>query len=516
MKKLIQNLFTTQKELSEKDFRRAGRGMLFDGVCSTSMSTLQGGPFLAAFAIALGASNYEVGLLASIGFLSQFSQLGGLFLVQKYPRRKGIVVLSAGVSRLLWLFILLIPVLFLNRGVTFLMQWLFLAALAGAVAGPAWNSLVRDIVPQEKMGRLFSKRLVLGTTCAMAITLGGGYFVDYWKTWFPNNPLYAYSIMFGAGILFGLAGVITISRLPEPEMAAQKKMKLSSLLLGPVKDKNFKGILKYIAFWNFSINLAGPFFIVYLLQRLKLPLSTVTMLVVTSQASNIVFLRIWGKLADRFSNKSVLGISGPLFLLAILLWTFTTLPEPHMLTIPLLFVIHALSGMSTAGTSLATANIAMKLSPRGQAHSYMTVYGLLGAATGAIAPILGGVFADFFATRELSIQLNWAQADQAMSVYALNLKALDFLFLITFILGLFSLRFLNRVTEKGEVEDKVVVQELINETFATVKTVGTVHGLRYLVAGPVATVHRLLRKGDSPNHEKQTGQSETETPDQNL
>ena len=223
MTKLTDSLFRTQKELSEKDYRRAGRGMLIDGVCSTSMSTLQGGPFLAAFAIALGASNYKVGLLASIGFLSQFSQLGGLFLVQKYPRRRGIVVISAGVSRLLWILILLIPVLFLNRGVTFLMQWLFLAALVGAVAGPAWNSLVRDIVPQEKMGRLFSKRMILGTAFAMVLTLAGGYFVDYWKSWFPNHPLYAYSLMLSAGILFGLVGVLTICRLPEPEMEKQKK-----------------------------------------------------------------------------------------------------------------------------------------------------------------------------------------------------------------------------------------------------------------------------------------------------
>jgi len=237
---------------------------------------------------------------------------------------------------------------------------------------------------------------------------------------------------------------------------------------------------------------------VYLLDRIKLPLSTVTLLVVTSQLTNLVFFRIWGTLADRYSNKSVLRVSGPLFLVAILLWTFTTLPDRHMLTVPLLFAIHVLSGMSAAGVSLASANIALKLSPQGQAHSYMTVYGLAGAATGAIAPMLGGVFADFFATRELSIQLNWGHADQALSVYALNLKALDFLFLITFILGLFSLRFLRKVAEQGEVGDKVIRQELLNETFATVRTVGTVPGIRYLIAGPVSAVHRLLSVRGTP------------------
>ncbi len=496
IQRIFSSAFRTQASLSDQDLRRARRGLLVDGVCSSSMATLQGGPFLAAFALALGASNYEVGLLATIGFLSQFAQLGGLFLVQKYPRRRGIVFLAAGASRLLWVFILLIPLLFLNRGVTFLMQWLFVAALAGAVAGPAWNSLIRDIVPSATMGRLFSTRMALGTTFALSLTLMGGYFVDYWKAWFPDQALLAYTILFGVGLLFGLAGLVAIRRLPEPQMAVQDGHRIATLLTDPVKDRNFQGLLKYIGFWNFAINLAGPFFIVYLLERIGLPLRMVTMLVVTSQVTNLVFLRIWGRLADRYSNKSVLRVSGPLFLLAILLWTFTTLPDRHMLTLPLLFAIHVLSGMSAAGVSLATANIALKLSPQGKAHSYMTIYGLAGAVTGAIAPMLGGMFADFFSTRELSVQLNWAQADHAVSVYALNLKALDFLFLITFVVGLFSLRFLHRVAEEGEVEEKVVRQELLNETFATVRAVGTVPGLRYLVVGPVSAVSRLLAVGE--------------------
>lgn len=495
-------LFRTQPSLTQADHRRARRGLLADGVCSSSMATLQGGPFLAAFALALGASNYEVGLLATIGFLSQFAQLGGLFLVQKFPKRRGIVVLAAGASRLLWVLILLIPVFFLNRGVTFLMQWLFVAALVGAVAGPAWNSLVRDIVPPAAMGRVFSRRMFLGTSFALALTLSGGYFVEYWKGWFPDQALYAYSLLFALGLAFGLAGLFAVSRLPEPALPAQEKQAAADLLLKPVKDRNFQGLLKYIAFWNFAVNLAGPFFIVYLLERLGLPLSTVTMLVVTSQVTNLVFLRIWGKLADRYSNKSVLAVSGPLFLLAILLWTFTTLPEPHLLTVPMLFAIHVLSGMSVSGVSLATANIALKLSPEGRAHSYMTVYGLAGAATGAVAPMLGGIFADFFATRELSIQLNWAQAGEAVSIYALNLRALDFLFLLTFLLGLFSLRFLRKVAEEGEVSEKVVRQELLNETFTTVRTVGTAPGIRHLIAGPVSAAYRLLKK---PNGAEQDG-----------
>jgi MFS family permease len=167
-----------------------------------------------------------------------------------------------------------------------------------------------------------------------------------------------------------------------------------------------------------------------------------------------------------------------------------------MLTLPLLFAIHVLSGVSTAGVSLATANIALKLSPQGQAHSYMTVYGLAGAVTGAVAPLLGGVLADFFASRALSIPIQWSDEGGQVSVYAIHLRALDFLFLLTFVTGLVSLRFLSKVAESGEVDETVVRKELLSETFATVRTVSTMPGLRHLVAGPVSAAYRLINRSD--------------------
>lgn len=493
LRSLLGGVLRRKEQLSPADLKRSRHGLMIDGVCSTSMVTLQGGPFLAAFAIHLGAGNYEIGLLATIGFLSQFMQIPGMLMLRKVPYRRAIVVAGAGLARSLWVFIVLIPMLFAGRGVTFLMQWLFLAAMAGALAGPAWNSLIRDIVPQDSMGRLFSRRMILGTSAALVLTLGGGLFVDAWGGWFPAHRLYAYSLLFALGTVFGIVGLIAIYRLPEPTMPQGESTAIWDLLLRPWKDGSFRGLLGYIAVWTFAMNLAGPFFIVYLLERIGLSLGMVTMLVVISQVSNLVFLRIWGRLADRFSNKSVLSVSGPLFLLAILLWTFTTLPEKHVLTIPLLVAIHVLSGISTAGVSLASANIALKLSPSGLAHSYMTAYGMAGALAGAVAPMLGGVLADFFASRQMDISLSWSEPSKTFSTYALNLRALDFLFLGAFLLGLVALRFLRYVREQGEVEDRVVREELLTETFATFRVISTVPGLRHLVAGPVSVVHKFVR-----------------------
>ncbi|MFC1852370.1 MFS transporter [candidate division CSSED10-310 bacterium] len=137
---------------------------------------------------------------------------------------------------------------------------------------------------------------------------------------------------------------------------------MTQLVIQPVKDLNFRTLLVFIALWNFAVNMAGPFFIIYMMKRLELSLSFISILTVTSQITTLYFLRIWGKLADRYSNKSVLGVSCPLFLVAVIGWTFTTMPEKHLLTVPLLFLIQIITGMALAGVNIASVNIALKLS----------------------------------------------------------------------------------------------------------------------------------------------------------
>jgi DNA-binding transcriptional LysR family regulator len=64
--------------------------------------------------------------------------------------------------------------------------------------------------------------------------------------------------------------------------------------------------------WTFAVNMATPFFVVYMIDRLDLSLTLVTALLVLSQLANIMSLKAWGRIADRFSNKSVLAVAGPL------------------------------------------------------------------------------------------------------------------------------------------------------------------------------------------------------------
>ncbi|MFC1586006.1 MFS transporter [Fibrobacterota bacterium] len=488
------DIFNTKEKLDDADVKKGIKMVTVDGICSSGMGTLQGGVFLSAFALAIGASNYEIGLLATFAFLSQLIQIPGLFLVRAFKKRRAIVFACASASRMLWLFIILIPLLFVDAGISFLLQWLIISMLVGAMAGPAWNSLLRDVLPSSVLGTTMARRMMLGTILALVLTLCGGYFVDWWKAAFPGAPLYAYSILFSLGLAFGIIGALAITRMPENTLTVEESLPMRELFAMPLKDMNFRSLIIFSGLWTFAINMAVPFFVIYMLKRIGFSLFMVTVFTVTSQVANIIFIRIWGRLADRFSNKSVLAVSGPMFLLAILGWTFTTMPERYFLTVPLVFLIHILSGVSMAGVSLASGNIALKLSPKKYAYSYMTIFGIMGAIAGSIAPMLGGVIADFFAVRELSFAINWSEPARQISVYALNFKALDFLFFASFLAGIYAIHRLAFVKEEGEVDEKVVIDHLKEGVFSPFKHMSSVGGLRRMGFMPLSYMLKMKRK----------------------
>jgi MFS family permease len=494
-------LFKTEESLTEEQVQSGLSYVIKDGIASQSMGIFTGGAFLVAFAIKLGASNFVIGLLAAIGPLSQLLQLPSIFLVEKIRNRRAIVVIAAALSRFFWLLIALSPFLFGAKiGLAVLLVSMIAASALGAISGCSWNSWMRDLIPQEILGSFFSKRMRIATGVGIVLSILAAVYLDLWKKMFAEHELHGYSILFFAGFLAGVLGLYYLYKTPEKRMpVVTEKSSILRLLSKPFKDENFRKLIVFMCSWNFAVNLAAPFFMVYMLKRLGLSMSFIIGLSVLSQVLNFAFLKIWGKFTDRFSNKSVLAICGPLFIFSILAWTFTTMPEKYFLTIPLLLIIHIIMGLSSAGVSLASGNISMKLAPQGQATAYLATNTIVNSIAAGIAPILGGKFVDFFANRQLDWILKYRSPAGEFSLPTLNLQQWDFFFAIAFIIGLYSIHRLSMIKEVGEVEEKIVFAELISEVRIQVRTLSSVEGLRQMVSFPFTVVRDLTIKVKANN-----------------
>jgi len=260
-----------------------------NGLASQVMETLTIGPFLIAYALVFDASNVVIGLLAAIPFLTQFVQLPAVYLVERVRKRRLLSFVFAASSRPMMLVMALAA--FMPSPATALA--VLMAGLAGryglgAIVGCSWNSWMRDLIPEQSLGRFFARRLMLMTILGVALSLAGAAFVDQWAGWFPDRRVYAYSLLLVAGFVGGTYSVYCMVRIPEPRMPEAHDLRLGGRLAQPFRDANFRRLILFLGSWNFAVNLAAPFFTVYLFKRLDFNLTGVTLLVILSHVANVM------------------------------------------------------------------------------------------------------------------------------------------------------------------------------------------------------------------------------------
>lgn len=476
------NRLVPTSELTEAQREYGLKYVLRDGMASQAMASLTGSGILVAFALKLGASNTLIGLLAAIPQLAQLSQLPAVGIVNRVRNRRLIAVVSSLLGRLSWVAIALAPFFLSRQGVlTTLVAGMLISSLLAAIANCGWNSWMHDLVPTPNLASFFGHRLSLATSTGVVVSLAAGLFIDHLSVGWFTDDIFAYSTVFLVAFGFGILGVIFVGHIPEPVFEPSPESVFDTIRR-PFADQNFRRLMHFLAVWNFAVYLATPFFSVYMLTRLGMSLTWVIGLTVLGRIVNIVFLRLWGSFADYISLKSVLAVSAPLFLVCILGWTFTTFPETHFLTLPLLVVLHIVMGIAMAGITLALGSIGLKLAPKDEGISYLAATNFVSALAAGLAPILSGRMVDFFVDRKLEWTISYTSPRGVSTIELINFQQWDFLFFLSIVVGLYGIHRLSLVVEEGEIGEKAVVVELVSALGREVRDLSTVASIRNVLS----------------------------------
>jgi MFS family permease len=224
----------------------------------------------------------------------------------------------------------------------------------------------------------------------------------------------------------------------------------------PLKDGNFRNLLFFNSLWAFALNLATPFFTVYMMNNFHLPLSYIIGFGILSQLAGIVAVRMWGKYSDRFSNKTVIRIAAPIYIGTIIAWSFVGLSGNFILSMIFIGIINVATGIGSSGVNLAITNIGMKLSPKNEAIVYLSARNMIVAFVSALGPLTGGLLAEYFIQEGYVWTL---KLGQHLGPF-LYLHDFGFLFVIGGLFAFVALRTIRYVTEEGEVDKNVAVGEL--------------------------------------------------------
>lgn len=445
-----------QERLTEQQVQNGLDTILKEGLTTEAMTTLTGGTFLVAFALLLGANNFQIGLLASLPTFTNIFQLTSIWLIRRYNNRRAVSVVCSVLARIPLLLIGTLPFLFPGgSAVNLLLFFLFFFYLFGSIAGPSWNAWMKDLVPGEMLGVYFSKRGRYSQTLNVILSIILAISVDYIRKNFPAFEVTTYSIMFILAGLIGLAGAALLSTVPEP-MSFLDKENILKMFVKPLKDLNFRKLLVFNSAWLFAVNIATPFFTVFMLKTLGLTLMYIVPLTILSQLSSIFTIGSWGLLADKYSNKTVIAICAPLYLGCVIAWCFVGIYYNLISNLILLALIHIASGASNAGINLALTNIGLKLAPSREAIVYLSVKNIITSIFSSLAPLIGGYLADYYTLRQLRVIAEWSGPSLQKTFRLLLLHEWNFLFLIGAILTVVAIQLLHRVREAGEVHKNIV------------------------------------------------------------
>ena len=135
----------------------------------------------------------------------------------------------------------------------------------------------------------------------------------------------------------------------------------------------------------------------------------------------------------------------------------------------------------------------------------------MSALAAGVAPLLSGRLIDFFVARELTWTINYTSPKGVSAVELINFQEWDFLFFISFVIGLYAVHRLSMVIEKGEVEERIVIMELfsaLGRELREFSTVGTIRNVVNLV--PLRSDKRRRGTREEEVLRKQSGRNDAQ------
>ena len=102
----------------------------------------------------------------------------------------------------------------------------------------------------------------------MISTWLAGRALDYYRN--TSNEALGYALIFGFAVITAIAGVIVLSRQPEPPMPRRSRARPVELFSAPLRHPRFRALILTATGWSIATGIASPFFNAYGIQDLGL------------------------------------------------------------------------------------------------------------------------------------------------------------------------------------------------------------------------------------------------------
>ncbi len=369
---------------------RGLRYFLLDGLFSTVSENFFIN-YIALYALSFGATIGQVGLLTAVTNLAgTLSLFPGAYAAERTRNRKRLVLWTGGgVSRLALLALAAIPLATGDPGTALILIIIFnsIRSFMSSFANPAWTSIVADLVPGFIRGRYFGLRNSLMAAGAFLAAALAGWIIRHGNG-FSGFRHAGYQAAFFIACITGLAGTFFFSRIPRSGISAPPAdERRPGRMPGILSMLPFAGLVLHALLWNLSVQLAAPFFNVYLVNGLGAGMTLVGIATASSSAASLPGQYLFGRIMDRRGAIPLLLLTGLLIPLIPLLWMVVRAPWQ----VPFL---NAFGGFLWAGYNMANFTLLLELSPEAQRPRAVALFQVAVFSSAVIGPALGGLLTE--------------------------------------------------------------------------------------------------------------------------
>lgn len=384
--------------LTHDDYSKSRTMAILEGISARVIFGFTTGAFLTGYLKYIGADDDLCGKIAAIPTLAGTIQFLSPLLLEKLNRRKSIITVFNFLHRLLLVLLVVVPLipvsiearLYIIGGVYFISNLLVHAV------NPATTTLMISIVPQKMRGRFFSvrERYLIFISSVVNVVIGG--ILDKFEL--KGKTYEGYIVMFAVAFVALVMNIVGYLMIKEPPLPSkQSKISFKKLFTLPLKEKRFRKIIILFFMWGLSLNFSSPFFSVYMVSKLKLSYTFITISGLLNALTYVITVSIWGKIADRKSFTYIAMISIGLLGLTHTSWFFVS--SGTFFIYPLVVLLQILSGLSWAGINISLYNIPYEYTPDEGRTVYLgfnaALSGLVGFAASMVAANMVGTMSGY-------------------------------------------------------------------------------------------------------------------------
>ena len=354
--------------------------------------------FLSVYAIRLGASNSDIGLLTALpALVFMLWSIPAARGVEQAPERMKFLLATGTLHRFGILALGLMPFVLTSFRAEAVVVIVTLLSIPQVMANIAFSAIFADVVPTMHRARVVAVRnTLLGLTSTLASFLGGLYLgllpADSPWGWFATFP-HNYQVLFLLGFIASMIGMAYLSRIRsnDPMVPHSSTAILDSRLIMQRTSEYFALILRQREFVRFTLALfilhwglflPAPLYSLYWVRGLHASDAFIGLLLTVQSITSMLVYPLLPRIVRRLGNRTLLALSALLIALYPLLTAMIFTLEP-------LLVVSVVGGVGGAMFGLGSFNLLLEVTPQMHRPSFIATYNAAVNSAGFVAPFVG-------------------------------------------------------------------------------------------------------------------------------